>query len=104
MGSKRLTRLIAACALACSTHLAAAPSITAPAWSDLTPDQQRTLAPLAREWRDLPDERKRKWAGIANRFPGQTLKWDTAALRFTNNDAANALIDPPYREGWKVLG
>ncbi|HQA11179.1 DUF3106 domain-containing protein, partial [Zoogloea sp.] len=72
MGSKRLTRLIAACALACSTHLAAAPSITAPAWSDLTPDQQRTLAPLAREWRDLPDERKRKWAGIANRFPGYT--------------------------------
>ena len=41
---------------------------------------------------------------IANRFPGQTLKWDTAALRFTNNDAANVLIDPPYREGWKVLG
>ena len=27
-----------------------------------------------------------------------------ANLRFTNNDAANALIDPPYRDGWKVLG
>lgn len=72
MGSKRLARLTAACALVCSSQLVAAPPLTAPAWNDLTPDQQRTLSPLAREWRDLPDERKRKWAGIADRFPGYT--------------------------------
>ncbi|MFO1489616.1 MAG: Gfo/Idh/MocA family oxidoreductase [Kiritimatiellia bacterium] len=41
---------------------------------------------------------------IANRFPGRTLEWDAAALRITNLEAANALPDPPYRDGWKVLG
>ena len=74
MGSKQLARLITAFTLACSTSLLAAPPMTAPAWNDLTPEQQRTLAPLAKEWRDLPDERKRKWVGIADRFPGAALQ------------------------------
>ncbi len=39
---------------------------------------------------------------IAVRFPGETLKWDEQAVRFTNNDAANALLNPPYREGWQL--
>ena len=39
---------------------------------------------------------------IALRFPGQTLKWDEKKVRFTNHDAANAYINPPYREGWKL--
>ena len=39
---------------------------------------------------------------IAIRFPGQTLKWDTQAVRFTNHDAANALVNPPYRDGWAL--
>ena len=39
---------------------------------------------------------------IAIRFPGQTLKWDSKAVRFTNNNAANAYIAPPYRKGWKL--
>ncbi|HYG33911.1 MAG TPA: gfo/Idh/MocA family oxidoreductase, partial [Clostridia bacterium] len=39
---------------------------------------------------------------IAIRFPGQTLRWDDKAMRFTNNDAANALVSPPYRQGWKL--
>ena len=69
MGSKQFARLIGGVALACSTLALATPPITAPAWRDLTPAQQRTLAPLAKEWQDLPDERKRKWAGIADRFP-----------------------------------
>jgi predicted dehydrogenase len=38
---------------------------------------------------------------IAIYFPGQTLQWDDAKMRFTNNDAANAMVDPPYRDGWK---
>jgi len=36
---------------------------------------------------------------IAIRFPGQTLKWDDKAMRITNNDAANAFVNPPYRKG-----
>ena len=39
---------------------------------------------------------------IALRFPGQTLKWDDQKMRFTNNDAANAYINPAYRAGWKL--
>jgi predicted dehydrogenase len=39
---------------------------------------------------------------IAIRFPGQTLKWNDQKTRFTNNDAANAFVDPPYRKGWKL--
>jgi len=39
---------------------------------------------------------------IALRFPGQTLKWDDQAMRFTNNDAANAYVNPAYRPGWKL--
>ena len=37
---------------------------------------------------------------IAIRFPGQKLAWDAAASRFTNNEAANALLQVPYRANW----
>jgi hypothetical protein len=30
----------------------------------------------------------------------EKLYWDAENLRFTNSEAANALINPPYREGW----
>jgi predicted dehydrogenase len=39
---------------------------------------------------------------IAIRFPGQTLEWDDQAMRFTNHEAANAFVNPAYREGWKL--
>ena len=39
---------------------------------------------------------------IAIKFPGQTLNWDDKAARFTNNTAANAWVNPPYRAGWKL--
>jgi predicted dehydrogenase len=39
---------------------------------------------------------------IAIRFPGETLKWDAKAARFANQDAANAYVNPPYREGWTL--
>ena len=39
---------------------------------------------------------------IALRFPGQTLQWDDREMRFTNNKAANAFVNPPYRKGWKL--
>lgn len=39
---------------------------------------------------------------IAIRFPGETLKWDDQAMRFTNNDAANVFVHPAYREGWAL--
>jgi predicted dehydrogenase len=39
---------------------------------------------------------------VALRFPGQALTWDTRKMRFTNNQPANAWINPPYRRGWKL--
>ena len=37
---------------------------------------------------------------IAIRFPDHELLWDQAAARFTNHEAANAYVNPQYREGW----
>jgi predicted dehydrogenase len=39
---------------------------------------------------------------IAIRFPGQQLAWDDKAARFTNHQDANAWVNPPYREGWRL--
>ena len=39
---------------------------------------------------------------VAIRFPGQELKWDSKAMKVTNNDAANQWIAPPYRDGWEL--
>ncbi len=34
--------------------------------------------------------------------PGETLKWDTTAERFTNSEAGNQLLDRPRRKGWEL--
>jgi predicted dehydrogenase len=39
---------------------------------------------------------------IAVRFPGVTLRYDPVAVKFTNCDEANALLNPPYRAGWSL--
>jgi predicted dehydrogenase len=33
---------------------------------------------------------------------GEKLRWDAENLRFSNSDAANQLLNPPYREGWAL--
>lgn len=40
-----------------------------PAWSELTPAQQKILAPLAAEWDGMDAARRKNWIGIANRYP-----------------------------------
>lgn len=40
-----------------------------PAWSELTPDQQKVLAPLQPEWDQLDATRRSKWVAIARRYP-----------------------------------
>jgi hypothetical protein len=32
----------------------------------------------------------------------RVLEWDAKAMRVTNNEQANSLIDPPYRNGWSL--
>jgi len=33
---------------------------------------------------------------------GRVLEWDAQAMRITNNEQANALVNPPYRAGWTL--
>ena len=44
------------------------------AWAQLTADQQMVLAPLKADWESLELERRRKWVGIANRYPKMKLE------------------------------
>ncbi len=39
---------------------------------------------------------------VCVRTGGHKLVWDTANLKFTNSDPANALINPPRRSGWPL--
>jgi predicted dehydrogenase len=39
---------------------------------------------------------------IALRYPGQTLQWDSKAMKFTNNHEASAHLRSSYRTGWHV--
>lgn len=39
---------------------------------------------------------------VANRFPGQRLEWDAEAMRVTNLDSANALVQTKYRPEFEV--
>jgi hypothetical protein len=78
MAKKRfLAELILLAALVGPVH--ASPPTTAvlgtppqPGWSLLTTEQKIILAPLAGEWDQLENIRRKKWLGIAERFPNMS--------------------------------
>jgi hypothetical protein len=39
---------------------------------------------------------------IALKMSGTKLIWDGVNAKFTNNAAANAYLNPPYRNGWTL--
>ena len=41
---------------------------------------------------------------LATRFPKTDLKWDTKALKVTNNDDANKFVKKQYRKGFEAEG
>ena len=53
-------------------HPAAYADKNNPAWAELKPEQQQVLAPIQGEWESLDAPRKRKWLGVAQRFPKMT--------------------------------
>jgi len=53
-------------------HPAAYADKNNPAWAELRPEQQQVLAPIQGEWESLDAPRKRKWLGVAQRFPKMT--------------------------------
>ncbi len=48
---------------------AAAADKKQPDWSQLTPEQQQILAPLASDWNNLDERRRKKWLLTAKRYP-----------------------------------
>ena len=40
--------------------------------------------------------------GVIAQRTERYLFWDAAGMRFTNDDEANALVNPPYRSGWSL--
>jgi hypothetical protein len=61
--------------------LAAAPQKKPPTWAELTQEQQQILAPLATDWDKLDAQRKRKWLGIAKRYPTMAAEEQANAQR-----------------------
>jgi Protein of unknown function (DUF3106) len=49
--------------------LASAAEKRQPDWSQLTPEQQQILAPLASDWNNFDATRRRKWLLTAKRYP-----------------------------------
>lgn len=90
-----LRRLALALLLAlCAGGAVAAPASKGPAWASLTADQQQILAPLSAYWNELLPEQKRKWVGIAKRYP--KMKPD-AQLRVQRRMDAWAKLTPAQR-------
>lgn len=63
-------------AAALNTAIAAEPPTTVvigtppqPGWNQLNGQQRNILAPLAKDWDSLANIRKKKWLGIADRYP-----------------------------------
>jgi predicted dehydrogenase len=40
--------------------------------------------------------------GVIAQRTGKHLLWDAASMRFTNDENANQLLNPPYRAGWSL--
>ena len=73
MARKALAGWAIACWLACAGLAAPAhagvPTLDQPNWSALTAEQQNVLAPLANDWNAMEVFRRKKWLGIAQRYP-----------------------------------
>lgn len=57
------------------------PQLDQPRWAALTPEQKSILAPLAKEWDGLDAFRRKKWLGIAQRYPAMSPDEQAAMQR-----------------------
>ena len=51
------------------SHAVVTPPLPQPSWAQLNPEQKSILAPLAGEWDKMDGFRRKKWLGIAQRYP-----------------------------------
>ena len=66
--AKGLAVLTLGLCIALSTFAAAADK-KQPEWAQLTPEQQQILAPLASDWNNFDERRRKKWLLTAKRYP-----------------------------------
>ena len=52
-----------------ATPVAAQKSEAKPLWKDLTPEQQKSLKPLAANWSTIEEAQKRKWLAVSKNYP-----------------------------------
>lgn len=83
---------------------AVVPELRQPVWAELTAEQKQTLAPLAQDWDKMEGYRRKKWLGIAKRYP--TMAPDEQA-RLQRRMKDWAALTPEQRkkarEQYKVL-
>lgn len=66
--------LLALCVAAGAAAQPAKKAPNRPGWAELTADQQMILAPLKDSWTQIEPERRRKWVGLAKRYPKMDAK------------------------------
>lgn len=71
------------------------PSLRQPNWQELSPQQKQTLAPLGPEWDQMDDARRKKWVGIAARYPHLTPE---EQARIQNQMREWAKLSPQQRK------
>jgi len=58
------------------------------------------LGTLAQRRYTMPVGAPAGGGGAGGRREAKVLAWDSKAMKFTNDDAANSLVDTPYRKEW----
>lgn len=54
-------------------HAITVTPLSQPSWIELTTEQRSILAPLATEWDKMEGFRRKKWIGIAKRYPSMSV-------------------------------
>jgi hypothetical protein len=87
-----------------SVHAGITLPLSQPLWAELNADQKRVLAPLSGEWDKMEGYRRKKWIGIAQRYPSLSADEQT---RIQRRMTAWAKLTPDERkrarEKYKVL-
>lgn len=72
MAQALLAALTIAWVLATPAQATVGVELQAPDWKHLSGEQKQVLAPLSGEWDQLDQTRRKKWLGIAKRYPAMT--------------------------------
>lgn len=62
-------------------HAVILPPLAQPSWTKLNAEQQRILAPLAVQWDKMDGFQRKKWLGIAQRYPSLSTEEQTRLQR-----------------------